>query len=160
MKLYQGIGILTNTSKTTKKMSWFSFKGQTPLYSWDSRQISPGMSSNAVLNIFMMLPDLFAEAANGILACLNVLAKLHVLVCFVKLLSILWMTDTLAKNRNKIVQREVNWRRWWTCTVSASSSSTFSHCLVAWDSSEALFSHLFATAYLFRDYLSVPMKGD
>lgn len=45
-------------------MSCFSFKGQTPLYSWDSRQICHDMSSNAVLNIFMMLPDLFADAAN------------------------------------------------------------------------------------------------
>lgn len=89
MRLYQGIGLLTNTFKTTKEMRWFSFKGQTPLYSWDSRQISPGMSSNAVLNIFMMLSVLFAEAAHGILAFLNVLVKLHLLVCFVKLLSIL-----------------------------------------------------------------------
>lgn len=143
MRLYQGIGFLTNTFKTTKGMRWFSFKGQTPLYSWDSRQISPGMSSNAALNIFMMLSVLFAEAAHGILAFLNVLIKLHLLVCSVKLLSILWVRDTLAKPRNRVVQREANWRRWWTCTVSAPSSSTFSHCLVEWESSEALFSYLF-----------------
>lgn len=160
MRLYQGIGILTNTSKTTKKMSCFSFKGQTPLYSWDSRQICHDMSSNACTEHIHDASWSLCRRSKWILAFLNVLAKLHLLVCFVKLLSISWMTDTLPKNRNKIVQREVNWIRWWTCRVSASFSSTFSHCLVAWESSEALFSHLFATAYLLHDYLSVLMKGD
>lgn len=89
MRLYQGIGFLTNTFKPTKEIRWFSFKGQTPLYSWDFRQISPGMSLNAVLNIFVMLSVLFAKVTHGILAFLNVLAKLHLLVCSVKLLSVL-----------------------------------------------------------------------
>lgn len=140
MRLYQGIGFLTNTFKTTKEMRWFSFKGQTPLYSWDSRQISPGMSSNAVLNVFMMLSVLFAEAAHGILAFLNVLVKLHLLVCFVKLLSILWVRDS-GKNQKQDSSEGSKLKKVWTCTVSASSSSIFSHCLVVWESSEALFSH-------------------
>lgn len=71
MALYQGIGFLTNIFKATKETRWFSFKGRTPLYSWDSRQISPGMSSNAVLNILMILSVLFAKAACRVPAFLN-----------------------------------------------------------------------------------------
>lgn len=72
MALYQGIGFLTNTFKATNATRWFSFKGQTPFYSWDSKQISPGMSENAVLNLLLMLSVLFAKAAHRVPALLNV----------------------------------------------------------------------------------------
>jgi len=77
MALYQGIGFLTNTFKTTKNTRWFSFIEQTPIYSWDSLQISPGMSSSAVLSILMILSVLFAKAACGVPAFLNVGVELH-----------------------------------------------------------------------------------
>lgn len=77
MALYQGIGFLTNTFKATKEMRWFSFKGRSPLYSWDSRQISPGMSSNAVLNVLMMVSVLFVKAAHGVPAFLSGAVDLH-----------------------------------------------------------------------------------
>lgn len=80
MALYQGTGFLTNTFKATKEARWFSFKERTPLYSWDSRQISPGMSLNTVLNILMIFSFLFAKVGCRVPAFLNVAVKAHTVI--------------------------------------------------------------------------------